>query len=482
MGMVQMLDRIIGMLTGKRTPQLKKSERGVLAASPVSNDAFVRLNTVAPLVGDVKNPPTKEAINSNGTDASLPNKSIVCREALLGNDQRVAGYAFSLRYEVNQRVRASSTNVQRLYDEVLFRNLQVMEIQRLLEHRLAFIDVSASSLEKPLLEELLPQGIVYVVGPNAQLAADPEPCLIRLTHLKAMGYRIGLQGAEIDSPGLSSIVGLADFLFVDIGGNDIPAINNQMNDAARLATGIKFVATNIQTLEEFGVCAKLPFSFYQGPFITSREKWDKPRMDAGRIKILGLLNKLRGDAEVGELATLIKQDPALSFKLLRYINSPGMGLVHQVGTLEQALMVLGRQKLYRWLTLLLFTSGETRGLDSAIMENALVRARLAELAAQNALPADERDELFVAGVFSLLDIVLATPMESILKQVSLPPLVNEVLLHHRGKYAPYLELAIACEQSDEVNVSALSEAIGLDSRQVNTLHLDALLWAQQVSD
>jgi EAL and modified HD-GYP domain-containing signal transduction protein len=82
----------------------------------------------------------------------------------------------------------------------------------------------------------------------------------------------------------------------------------------------------------------------------------------------------------------------------------------------------------------------------------------------------------------LLDIVLAIPMESVLKQVSLPPLVNEVLLHHQGKYAPYLDLAIACEQSDGANISELSQSIGLDSEQVNTFHLDALLWAQRVSE
>jgi EAL and modified HD-GYP domain-containing signal transduction protein len=467
-GVAVMLDRIVGMFTGKKTRQHKTAGLEVLSAPSGSNEAFRILSVTAPLVGGVNNPPTKGADNPNGADATQTNQSIVCREAALGKDQRVAGYAF--------------TNIQRLYDEVLLRNLQKMDIRRLLEHRLAFIDVSASSLDKPLFEGLPPQGIVYMFGPNAQLIANQESCLPRLARLKALGYHIGLQGAEVDSPGMSPFVELADFLSIDIGGNDIPTINNLMDATARLNTAIKFVATNIQTLEEFGVCAKMPFSYYQGPFVTSREKWDAPRMDVGRIKILELLNKLRSDAEVAELTPLIKQDPALSFKLLRYINSPGMGLMHKIGTLDQALMVLGRKNLYRWLTLLLFTSGETRGLDWALMENALVRARFAELVAQHFLPADERDELFVAGVFSLLDIVMATPMEAVLKQVSLPPLVNEVLLHHRGKYAPYLELAIACEQADDANISVLSEAIGLDSEQVNTFHLDALLWAQRVSE
>jgi EAL and modified HD-GYP domain-containing signal transduction protein len=275
---------------------------------------------------------------------------------------------------------------------------------------------------------------------------------------------------------------LADFLFVDVGNSDIPIISDRMNAALRQAPAIKFVATNLQTPEEYNVCVSLPFAYYQGNFITSREKLDAPKMDAGRLKILELLNKLRGDAETAELTALLKQNLALSYKLLRYINSPGIGLLHKVVTLEQALLVLGWQKFYRWLTLLLYTSGDTSGLDRAVMENALIRARLAELCAQDALSAAERDELFVAGMFSLLDVVLSMPMEDVLKQVSLPPLVDEALLYQQGKYAPYLDLAIACEQSDNEQVAVLAEAIGLDLWRVSSLHVDAMLWAQQVGE
>jgi c-di-GMP phosphodiesterase len=480
--MARMLNRIIQMFRGGKTRKRKHAGPAAEASPAGHNDAFLKLNALAPLASEVKDPAVNGVGNPGNADETQTNKSIVCREAVLGKDQRVAGYAFSLRYEVNQRVRAASTNIQRLYDQVLLRNLQVMDIQRLLEHRLALIDVSASSLAMPLLEELQPQGVVYVVGTNAQLLADQASCLDNLARLKGLGYRIGLYGTGVDGADMSPFVELADFVFIDIGGNDIPTIRNQVGAIASQAPSMKLVATNIQTLEEFGVCQKLPFAFYRGAFITSREKWDTPRLDAGRIKILELLNKLRGDADVAELTRLIKLDPALSFKLLRYINSPGMGLAHKIGTLDQAQIVLGRQKLYRWLTLLLYTGGNTQGLDWAIMENALVRARLAELIAQDSLPANERDELFVAGVFSLLDIALAMPMQDVLKQVNLPPLVNEVLLHQTGKYAPYLELTIACEQSDGADIAAMSHALGLDNKQINRLQIEAMIWAQQVGE
>lgn len=472
-----MLDRLVRMLKG-RAGLRREIERGGLLASRARKTAFRKLNAVAPLVSETHEAPVKGLARSSGPLEQTGN-SIVRREAVLGSNQRVAGYVFSLVYKANPRVWAASTGIQRLYDRVLLRNLHVMGVQRLLEHRLAFVEVSASSLDMPFLEALPPQGTVYVMAASPPLAASHAPHLARL---KALGYRIGVRATGADIPDSSPFWGQVDFLFIDIGNSDIPTINDLIGSASRRVPAMKFVATHIRTFEEYRVCAKLPFSSYQGPFITNREKLDAPGMDAGRIKLLELLNKLRGDAEVAELARLIKPNLALAYKLLRYINSPGMGQVHKVATLEQALMVLGRQKLYRWLTILLFTSGKTPGLDWAVMENALVRARLAELLAQNALTADERDELFVAGLFSLLDVVLSMPLDAVLKQVNLPAQISEALLQQQGRYAPYLALAIACEQSDDANIAALAQGVGLEVWRVNYFHLEAMLWAQQAGE
>lgn len=477
-----MLDRLIGILRGKKARRRKDVEHDRLFASQREQAAFRKLNVVAPLAGEVDKTPAQVVTHSTAPLASPPAKAIMCREAVLGKNTRVAGYTLSLGYKINPRLRVASISLQRLYDKVLMRNLQEMGIQRLLASRLAFVDVSASSLEMPFLEAPQPQGIVYVVGTNTQLVANHASSLAGLGRLRALGYRTGLRADVMEIPGMAPFLALADFLFIDVGNSDIPVISDRMDAALRLAPAIRFVATNIQTLEEYKVCASLPFAYYQGPFITSRKKLDAPKMDAGRLKILGLLDKLRSDAETSELTALIKQNLALAYKLLSYINSPGTGLMHKVTTLEQALMVLGRQKFYRWLTLMLFISGESTGLDGAVMENALIRARLAELCAGDALSAEERDELFVAGMFSLLDVVLSMPMEEVLKQVSLPPWVDEALLRQTGKYAPYLDLAIACEQSDNESVAALAQAIGLELARVSRFHIDAMLWAREIGE
>ena len=473
-----MLGRLFDMFTGARRHAVAE----VAALGPSGpDDAFTRLNQLAPLADPFADLPANGAIDRPQPATSDRPRPIVCREAVLGKDQRVAGYSFMLRNGVSSRVKVSGAGIQRAYDDVLLRNIDGMEIRRLLSHRLAFVKLSPGSLDLPLLEQLSGEGAVYVVGPNEPLCAEPGPALASLARLKALGCRFGLYGTGAEHPALAPFLKQAEFLFIDIAAHDIPAIKTQMECAHQLAPAQKFVATNIQTIDEYNVCARLPFVLFQGSFVTSREQWTSPRMDAGRIRIVELLNRLRQDAEVAELSALIKQDPALSFKLLRYINSPGVGLLNKVGTLEQALFVLGRKTLYRWLTLLLYTSGQTRELDQALLENALARARLAELLADRRLSVAQREELFVAGIFSLMDVVLRIPMEEVLKQVSLPELVKEALLNRQGKYAPYLQLAIACEQTDEQNLSDLAATIGLHEQQVNNLHIEALSWAQQVN-
>jgi EAL and modified HD-GYP domain-containing signal transduction protein len=140
---------------------------------------------------------------------------------------------------------------------------------------------------------------------------------------------------------------------------------------------------------------------------------------------------------------------------------------------------MGRQQMYRWLTLLLFGSAQSVPHAEALLENALVRGRLME-GADDKQPADAREDLFVVGLFSLLDRVLRVPMPEALKPLNLPQPVLAALLEGKGPYAALLELALACESGDPERVAAASLACGLDAHRINTRHFEALVWAQQV--
>jgi len=406
--------------------------------------------------------------------------SVMRREAMLGRDQKVAAYTFMLRRGADEASDAALPEVQRLYDDTLLGNLQRMDIARMLGQRLAFVPIAPATLNHPLIEEWPAAGTVWLLNLGASTAVD-DTLLARMAELKARGFSFAVQAEAVMRPDRPGLLPHADYVAMDVSSEDIPAITAQMAAVSKLAAGKRFVATDVQTLEAFHMCHKLQFALFMGPFITRRENLGNPVMGPSRAKVLDLMNRVRTGAEQPELAAQFRHDPALSVRLLRYVNSPGMGLMNKIGGIEQALMVMGQDKLYRWLTLILFTGGQVQELDQAVLENALVRARVAEQLAGRALFAKARDEIFVAGLFSLLDVVMHMPMEQVLKQISLPAEITEAITAGRGPYAPYLALAIACEQEDQSSIEALAAQIGRDVADINGVHMDALLWAQQLS-
>lgn len=406
--------------------------------------------------------------------------SVMRREAMLARDQRVAGYTFMLRRAAGEHRDPDLPDVQRLYDETLLGNLQRLGLARLLGQRLAFVPIAPATLNHPLLDDWPAAGMVWLLNMDARTMID-DALLARLAELKARGFSFAVEADAVMRPERHELLQHADYVVMDVHSEDIPAITAQMSTLSKMAAGKRFVATNVQTLEAFHMCHKLQFTLFMGPFITRRETLDSPVLGPSRAKVLDLMNRVRTGAEQPELAAQFRHDPALSVRLLRYVNSPGMGLMNKVGGIEQALMVMGQDKLYRWLTLILFTGGQTQDLDQAVLENAMVRGRVAEQLAGRALSAKARDEIFVAGLFSLLDVVMRTPMEQVLKQISLPAEIIEAIVSQRGPYAPYLALAIACEQDDQSSIEALARQIGRDVADINGVHMDALLWAQQQS-
>jgi c-di-GMP phosphodiesterase len=361
-----MLDRLVGIWSGSRTHPAQPAQRAVPAKAEKAP------NVVAHAAPAAKS------------------TSVMRREAMLGREKRVAAYTFMLRRAPDDTRDATLPEVRRLYDETLLDNLQHMDIARLLGQRLAFVPIAPATLDNPIIDALPAAGTVWVLGVDPQGRPD-DALLERLQALKASGSRFAFYADAVIHQDRQSLLQVADYVLLDVSSEDMPGITSQMAVISRAAPDIRFVATGVQTLEAFHMCHKLQFALFVGPFITRREDLGSPVMGPARAKVLDLMNRVRTGTELPALAAQFRHDPALSIRLLRYVNSPGMGLLNKVGGIDQALMMMGQDKLYRWLTLILFTGGQAQELDHAVLENALTRGRMAELLAGRALFAKARD-------------------------------------------------------------------------------------------
>ncbi|MGC3963232.1 MAG: HDOD domain-containing protein [Rhodocyclaceae bacterium] len=189
------------------------------------------------------------------------------------------------------------------------------------------------------------------------------------------------------------------------------------------------------------------------------------KLEASHAQIVRLLNLVRQNADIADIEAALKQDVTLSYKLLRYINSAGFGLMVEVQSFRHAVTILGMDKLNKWLSLLLVSASRDPGAP-AVMQAAIARGRLMELLGAQMFDRSELDNLFITGAFSLLDVLLNTSLDAILEHMALPASITDALLHNEGSYAPLLNLARATETFLPDALRHQCEALGIPPADV----------------
>jgi EAL and modified HD-GYP domain-containing signal transduction protein len=195
--------------------------------------------------------------------------------------------------------------------------------------------------------------------------------------------------------------------------------------------------------------------------------------------VIELMNRVDKAEPAEKMEPVLKTDPTLAYRLLRYINSPAFGLRVEVTSFKHALMLLGYGRLKRWLALLL-ASGSRDPAVRPLLRASVYRGFLMEELGRNAVDDEMRGEMFVCGVFSLLDQMLRQPFPELLKSVPVPDRVASSLLFPDGPYASYLRLVRALEQSSPPDIRERAGELFLTQGEVSRAVLAAMASGRQV--
>jgi EAL and modified HD-GYP domain-containing signal transduction protein len=430
-------------------------------------DDFARLNRAVPL-----------------QTADDKQNSFVRREAMLDRAEKIAGYEFSLLTTLKARLHRRGGMAKRAYDAALLTRLGLHGVTSLLGHRLAFISLSVESLNNALIDQLPPQNTVLILE-VAQHKTDWDAVGARLADLKQKGFSLGLMIHDVTDMGCP-LTSQLDFIQIDVtafDGIDLKALTADLRKTQPVGTSYpQLVARDVQSHDDFQFCNKCGFDLFQGPFVTSRESFHAASGGVNRIAVLPILNMVRSDQSFALIADQLKNEPTLSYKLLRYLNSPAMGLQQPIDNLTQALVLIGREKFYRWMSLLLFDFSNPTYRERALAERALVRGRTLELLAGKGRIPSARDHLFLIGLFSLLDVALGRPLPELLEKATLPDAVRDALLGNAGVYADALALAVLGEADATASQDQMAQALqccGITDALYTPSAAAALVWANQ---
>ncbi len=195
--------------------------------------------------------------------------------------------------------------------------------------------------------------------------------------------------------------------------------------------------------------------------------------------IVELINRVDRQESIDRLEAVLKNDPTLAFRLVRYINSAAFGLRVEISSFRHAIMMLGYQKLKRWLALLL-ASASTDPNMKPVMFGAVRRGLFMEELVRGAGDEQMSSEMFICGVFSLLDCLMGQPFEQLLKSIPVPQDVVDALVHGKGRFRPYLDLVRAVERESLFDMRDAAEAVMLSAAEINRALLRALIGARQL--
>jgi EAL and modified HD-GYP domain-containing signal transduction protein len=202
----------------------------------------------------------------------------------------------------------------------------------------------------------------------------------------------------------------------------------------------------------------------------------KPVAQPDQQVIVELIHRVDNEEPIDKLEGTLKRDPSLAFKLLRYINSPAFGLRVEVSSFRHAIMLLGYQRLKRWLALLLATASKDVNLRP-VMFAAVRRGLLMEELVAGSGDDEMRSEVFICGVFSLLDRMFGEPFAKLLGSIPVPDRVYQALVKNEGPFQPYLAMVRAAEGESVFEYREAAEQLLMSVAEINRAQLRALMGA-----
>jgi c-di-GMP phosphodiesterase len=293
--------------------------------------------------------------------------------------------------------------------------------------------------------------------------------------LKELGYTLALDDFDFNEQS-ELLIPCVHIVKVDFQAIDRERLTENMT-RMRHSSKVAWLAEKIENHEEFQLALGLEFDYFQGYFFNQPEVLKNKVIDSSKIVLLSLLAEVcRPEVDLKKIERLIAPDVALSYKLLRYINSVFYSLVRKITSVHYALTYLGEYGVRQFVSLAA-ASEISDDKPSELMRLSMVRAQLCQLLAESQNNTVDASELFLLGLFSLLDAMLDMPMAELTEKLPLTEKLKNALNEQKGPLAPYLQAVIAYEKGEFQDCVEYLRMLDISPETMINAYFKALAWA-----
>lgn len=388
------------------------------------------------------------------------------RQPIFDARQNVIGY--ELLYRSQDQAHAMRIDGDQMTSQIFINSFLEMRLDQVVGKHQAFINVTRNFITNT---DLLPPPSSQLVLEILEDIKIDDAVIAAVRRLKQMGYIIALDDF-IYHPDLKPLVSVANIVKLDVQALNHVELEEHVSILNEYP--VKLLAEKIETPEMFDRCQELDFDYYQGYFLCKPRVLSGRRMPANRINALRMIAELQNpEINIKELETLISQDPAMSYKLMRYINSAAFTLSKKVDSIHHAIVYLGGKEIKRWATLIALTGIDDK--PNELITTSLIRSKMCELLSENQ-PQLNKDPAFIVGLFSTLDAMMDQPLPEILGTLPLSQEITRALIDRQGPYALILNSVIAYERGewDKLECATISRGT------ITEIYLHSLSWSNTI--
>lgn len=402
----------------------------------------------------------------------------LARQPILDRSQSLVAYELLFR---NAEVGTSDINENLSGTAAAIAHTSHIGIEKIVGDALCFVNVDAEVMMSDILNSLPRDQVILELVDT--MAVTPE-IIERISVLVREGFRVALDNVTVDSDVVQKLLPLVEIVKFDLSEMTLSALQKLTTQFK--SAGKKILAEKVETTEQFKICLDLGFDYFQGYYFARPVIMTGRKLSPSQIAVMRILSLITSDADNKEIEDTIKRNVTLGLNLLRLVNTPASGIRQRIDSLSQALVVLGRDQLRRWLQIMLYAEPNKKSNAlTPLLTLAATRGRLLELIAGKIEPGKRKiaDTAFTVGIMSLMDTLFGFPMHQILEEINVVDEVSEALLHHHGYYGDLLMMAEHLERINEDGhmLPPMLQRRGLSSVDLNQMAVAAFEWSNNIS-
>jgi c-di-GMP phosphodiesterase len=349
------------------------------------------------------------------------NEVLLARQPILDGDLTAVGY--ELLYREAGSDDANVRDDELATARVSLRAMTEIELEHLVDRRRAWINVTREFVLGGLAQTIPPERVVL------ELLEDQlvdEALIDALSGLRTVGYQVALDDFTL-SPEIEPLLSKVDIVKLDLralGPKGLTALARELAQHR-----LTLVAEKLEDHADFEIALAAGCHLFQGYFFCRPELIEGTAVAPSKLALLKLAADVQDPSvDLAALDRIISTDVALSYRLLRYINSAYFSLRQPVSTVMQAVTLLGIDSVRSWTTMMILA--QIGGKPRELFITALVRARFCQLTGQNG--DGPGSELFALGLFSVIDALTDRPMASVVSSLPFPREMRDALVNRTG--------------------------------------------------